>query len=311
GKKVDYVYDPDKETGNYLIILPPGKNYDMIIEAEGFLPYTININIPEQTYFYELYQKINLSPITQFEKVVGQKVSVTNAFYDTKQENNALPRQANESMLLKNDSIDVYAMMGDIISASDDAALDYLLELMQMVNPIEDVSFDSDKAEKIESVYYYEENDKTGLESKIIAKDTIFTLPTIYVSKEAAIQKAEKSHPVTYDKVVLNKIYKFYFDVDKSSLNPQFNNQLEDVLKLVKAHETLAIEISGFASADGNDEYNRKISNERAIAVLSYFNERGISRRRIIAKGFGSASNASSKEEGRRVEVKIVDANIL
>ncbi len=310
GQKVDYVYNPDKETGNYLIILPPGKNYDMIIEAEGFLPYTININIPDQTYFYELYQKINLSPITQFEKVVGQKVSVTNAFYDTKQESNALPRQANESMLIKNDSIDVYAMMGDIISASDDEALDYLLELMQMVNPIERVSFDSDKAEAIESVYYFEENE-TALQQKIVAKDTIFTLPTIYVTEEAAIQKAEKTQPVTYDKIVLNKIYKFYFDVDKSDINPKFNSQLEEVLKLLKGHETLAIEISGFASADGNDEYNRKISNERAIAVLTYFNERGVSRRRIIAKGFGSSSDVSSKEEGRRVEVKIVDVNIL
>lgn len=311
GKKVDYVYDPDKETGNYLIILPPGKNYDMIIEAEGFLPYTININIPEQTYFYELYQKINLSPITQFEKVVGQKVSVTNAFYDTKQENNALPRQANESMLLKNDSIDVYTMMGDIISASDDAALDYLLELMQMVNPIEEVSFDSDKAEAIESVYYFEENDETALQTKIVAKDTILTLPTIYVTEEAAIQKAEKAQPVTYDKVVLNKIYKFYFDVDKSNIAPKFNGQLEEVLKLLESHETLAIEISGFASADGDAAYNRKISNERAIAVLTYFNERGISRRRIIAKGFGVSSEVSSKEEGRRVEVKIVDVNVL
>ncbi len=311
GQKVDYVYNPDKETGNYLIIFPPGKNYDMIIEADGFLPYTININIPDQTNFYELYQKINLSPITQFERVVGQKVSVTNAFYDTKQENNALPRQANESMLLKNDSIDVFAMMGDIISASDDAALEYLLELMQMVNPIEKVSFDSDKAEAIESVYYFEENGKTALQQKIVAKDTIFTLPTIYVTEEAAIQKAEKAQPVTYDKVVLNRIYKFYFDVDKSNINPKFNAQLEEVLKLLKGHESLAIEISGFASADGNDDYNRKISNERAIAVLTYFNERGISRRRIIAKGFGSSSDVSSKEEGRRVEVKIVDVNIL
>lgn len=311
GQKVDYVYNPDKETGNYLIIFPPGKNYDMIIEAEGFLPYTININIPEQTYFYELYQKINLSPITQFEKVVGQKVSVTNAFYDTEQDKSDLPRQANESMLLKNDSIDVYSMMEDIIAASDEAALDYLLELMQMVNPIEEVAFNSDKAEAIESVYYFEENDKTALEPKIVARDTIYTLPTIYVTEEAAVQKAEKAKPATYDKVVLNKIHKVYFDVDKSNINSKFNTQLEEVLNLLKSHETLAIEISGFASADGDENYNRKISNERAIAVLNYFNERGVSRRRIIAKGFGSASGVSSKEEGRRVEVKIVDVNVL
>lgn len=311
GEKIDYVYNPDKETGNYLIIFPPGKNYDMIIEAEGFLPYTININIPEQSYFYELYQKINLSPITQFEKVVGQKVSVTNAFYDTKQENIESPRQVNESMLLKNDSIDVYKMMEDIISASDEAALDYLLELMQMTHPIEEVEFDSESTEAIESVYYFEEDNTTKLQAKVVAKDTIFTLPTIYVSEEAAIQKAEKDKPATYDEMVVNKIYKFYFDVDKSNIDPKFNDQLSEVLTLLKSHNALAIEISGFASSDGDEKYNREISNARAIAVLNFFNERGISRRRIIAKGFGASTIASTKEEARRVEVKIVDINVL
>src|SRR5690606_13475631 len=43
-KKLDFVYHPDPETGNYLVILPPSKNYDMVIESEGFLPYTLNIN---------------------------------------------------------------------------------------------------------------------------------------------------------------------------------------------------------------------------------------------------------------------------
>lgn len=311
GEKIDYVYNPDAETGNYLIIFPPGKNYDMIIEAEGFLPYTININIPEQSYFYELYQKINLSPITQFEKVVGQRVSVTNAFYDTKQENSESPRQVNESMLLKNDSIDVYRMMEDIISASDEVALDYLLELMQMVNPIEEVEFNAESTEAVESVYYFEEDNTTQLQAKIVAEDTIFTLPTIYVSEEAAIQKAEKEKPTTYDKTVVNKIYKFYFDVDKSNIDAKFNSQLNEVLNLLNSHEALAIEISGFASSDGDEKYNREISNARAIAVLNFFNERGISRRRIIAKGFGASTVASTKEEARRVEVKIVDINVL
>ena len=63
GKKLDFVYQPDPTTGNYLIILPPAKNYDMVIESEGFLPYTLNINVPGQTYFYELYQRIYLKTI--------------------------------------------------------------------------------------------------------------------------------------------------------------------------------------------------------------------------------------------------------
>src|SRR5207244_10712982 len=82
-QKLDFVYNPDPKTGNYLVILPPSKNYDMIIESEGFLPYTLNINIPNQEYFYELYQMINLKTIKQFDVVVGQKIQVKNAFYVT------------------------------------------------------------------------------------------------------------------------------------------------------------------------------------------------------------------------------------
>lgn len=311
GEKIDYVYSPDEETGNYLIIFPPGKNYDMVIEAEGFLPYTININIPDQNYFYELYQQINLSPITQFEKVVGQKVSVTNAFYDTKQDNGITPRQANESMLLKNDSIDVYTMMEDIIAAADGEAMDYLLELMYMTNPIENVDFKEKDAEAVESVYYFEENDKTKLQTKIVANDTIYTLPTIFVSEEVARKKEKEQQLVSYDKALLNKVYKYYFEVDKSDISPKYHDLLKEVLSLLEKHEALGIEISGFASIDGDEKYNRKISNERALTVLDYFNERGISRRRIIAKGFGASTQGGSKEEGRRVEVKIVDVNVL
>src|SRR5690606_22379928 len=75
-KRLDFVYNPDPETGNYLVILPPAKNYDIIVESEGFLPYTLNIHIPTQSYFYELFQQISLKTINQFDVVVGQEVSV-------------------------------------------------------------------------------------------------------------------------------------------------------------------------------------------------------------------------------------------
>jgi outer membrane protein OmpA-like peptidoglycan-associated protein len=68
----------------------------------------------------------------------------------------------------------------------------------------------------------------------------------------------------------------------------------------------------GFASAEGSEELNRDLSNKRAIAVLDYINHKGIVRRRIVAKGYGATKDESvSKEEGRRVEVRIVDLNDL
>jgi outer membrane protein OmpA-like peptidoglycan-associated protein/tetratricopeptide (TPR) repeat protein len=311
--KVDYVYDPDPETGNYLIILPPGKNYDLIIESEGYLPYTLNINVPNQTYFYELYQKINLNLIKQFDVVVGQEVTVNNAFFDTKQNDEISPRQANEAMLVQNDSLDVYDMMDAIIAAEDTAAFDYLLDLLYKVNPIENVDFSSNQEdmEIASRTYYYDESDTTTLKSRTVEGETIFSLPTMYVTEEAKKQKEKKKESaITYDPSILEPVYKFYFDAGKSNLDDKYKAQLQEVLDHLKKHDALGIQILGYASSEGDPELNRKLSNDRAIEVLNFFNFQGIVRRRIIAKGYGATkSESSNPAENRRVEVQLVDLN--
>ncbi len=74
----------------------------------------------------------------------------------------------------------------------------------------------------------------------------------------------------------------------------------------------MGIQISGYASAEGDPALNRKLSNQRAIEVVNFFNYKGVVRRRIIAKGYGATeSDSKNPEENRRVEVKIVDLNNL
>jgi outer membrane protein OmpA-like peptidoglycan-associated protein len=312
--KVDYVYDPDPETGNYLIILPPGKNYDLIIESEGYLPYTLNINVPNQTYFYELYQKINLKLIKQFDVVVGQEVSVNNAFYDTKQEGTYSPRQANEAMLVQSDSLDVYDMMDAIIAAEDTAAFNYMMDLMYSVNPIENVDFDAneDEMEIASRTYYYDESDTTTLKSRVVEGETIYSLPTMYVTEEAEKQKKEKAQKpeAKYDKSLLEPVYKIYFDVGEANFDDKYKAELQEIYEHLQENEALGIQISGYASAEGDPEFNRKLSNKRAIEVVNFFNYKGVVRRRIIAKGYGSTkADTKNPAENRRVEVQIVDLN--
>jgi outer membrane protein OmpA-like peptidoglycan-associated protein/Tol biopolymer transport system component len=312
--KVDYVYDPDPKTGNYLIILPPGKNYDLIIESEGYLPYTLNINVPNQTYFYELYQKINLKLIKQFDVVVGQEVSVNNAFYDTQQEGTYSPRQANEAMLVQSDSLDVYDMMDAIIAAEDTAAFNYMMDLMYSVNPIEDVDFSAneDEMEIASRTYYYDESDTTTLKSRVVEGETIYSLPTMYVTEEAEKQKKAKAQKpkATYDKSLLEPVYKIYFDVGEAKFGDKYNSQLQEIFQHLQENEVLGIQISGYASAEGDPELNRKLSNQRAIEVVNFFNYKGVVRRRIIAKGYGSTkSDTKNAAENRRVEIQIVDLN--
>lgn len=312
-REVQYVYSPDPATGKYLIILPPGKNYDLIIESEGYLPYTVNINLPNQQYFYELYQEITLRPIKQFDVTVGQEVSVKNAFYDTKNEEKSTARIANETMLVKNDSVDTYALMESIIAAGDEQAYEYLLGLMHETNPIENINFDETVNDKIEAAriaYYYDETGKDNLVAKKVGNETIYTLPTFYVTMAAINGRDEQVAPTNFNRGVLEEVRKVYFDAGKSNVDSKYTPTLTEVLKTLKDHADLGIQISGYASPEGDAEANRKLSNQRATEVLNFFNQRGVVRRRIIALGYGETSDeTTSAEEGRRVEIKLVDLN--
>lgn len=315
-KRLDFVYDPDPVTGNYLVILPPSKNYDMVIETEGFLPYTLNINVPNQTYFYELYQMVMLKTIKQFDVVVGQEVQVKNAFYDTDQDVKADLRKTHEAKLVQGGSLDVYDMMLDLMAADDKDGIKYLTDLIEMKNPIEQVNFNEKENKRIEvatRTYYYDESDESKFEQKKVDGKTIFSLPTFMVNEEIKKQKEQAAKKSTaYDKALLTKNANVYFDAGKSDLKAQYNAQLDGLLEALNRNKDLGIQISGYASAEGTEELNRDLSNKRAIAVLDYINHKGIVRRRIVARGYGATKDEKvSKEEGRRVEVRIVDLNEL
>ncbi len=312
-EKVDYVYHPNQKTGDYLVILPPNKSYDMIIESEGFLPYTLNIDVPNQTEFYELYQKIYLKTIKHFDIVVGQEVEIKNAFYDTHEQSVERMRMEHEAALIEHDSIDVYELMGNLMDAGDQAGIDYLLELLLLENPIDELDF-KDSNEKLQTakrVYYYDESDESKFEKKFVGDKKIYSLPTMFVTKIAEEQKlASKTKSANYDKNVLSESVKIYFDGGKSDLAKKYESDLDKILVELKEYPGLGVEISGYASSEGDEEYNKKLSNQRAISVLDYVNHRGVVRRRIVAKGYGASENeGASKEESRRVELKIIDLN--
>jgi outer membrane protein OmpA-like peptidoglycan-associated protein len=309
-KELEFVYDPDPQTGNYLIILPPNKNYDIIIESEGFLPYTLNVNVPNQTRFYELYQKISLSTIRQFDVVVGQEVRVKNAFYESDQEVKSELRKTHESKLVKEGSVDVYDMMLDLMASNDKTGIDYLVALIEQSESVDEINFDESQNPKVESAvrkYYYDESDESKFEKKLVEGKTVFSLPSMIMHEELKKQE-ETVLPKSYDRKALDSFVKIFFDVGQSELKSQYLPELDKILLLLDKNPDLAVEISGFASAEGDETKNRELSNKRAITVLNHFNFKGIVRRRIVAKGQGIAKEQSgNKEEGRRVEVKVID----
>ncbi len=70
-------YIPNAKTGNYLFILPPGANYNISYEAEGYLFKSENIDIPEDANYFQVNKAIELETIQ-----IGSKIVLNNIFFD-------------------------------------------------------------------------------------------------------------------------------------------------------------------------------------------------------------------------------------
>ncbi|WP_045464486.1 OmpA family protein [Sporocytophaga myxococcoides] len=104
-----------------------------------------------------------------------------------------------------------------------------------------------------------------------------------------------------------------FFDVNKATLRQESESELERVHEILTSNPSIKMLISGHTDSDGNDEYNLKLSENRAHAVKDYLINKGVSAERLSYKGYGEtkpvAPNDSpdNKQLNRRTEIEIVE----
>jgi outer membrane protein OmpA-like peptidoglycan-associated protein len=88
---------------------------------------------------------------------------------------------------------------------------------------------------------------------------------------------------------------------------------LDDVVKVLDEHpEILMVRVEGHTDSKSSLRKNLKLSTKRAKAVRKYLIDHGISRRRLIAKGFGEGEPiADNDTEEGRFQNRRVDLRIL
>ena len=100
------------------------------------------------------------------------------------------------------------------------------------------------------------------------------------------------------------------FDYDKSFIRPQYFDDLDKVVDVLKANPGLTVEIQGHTDNIGSKRYNKPLSERRAKAVVDYLIKKGISVSRLSSIGYWFSKPAASNDtpEGRqmnrRVELK-------
>ncbi|NLE89239.1 MAG: OmpA family protein [Myxococcales bacterium] len=117
------------------------------------------------------------------------------------------------------------------------------------------------------------------------------------------------------NKIQINE--KIQFEHAKANIMEASHSLLNEVVSVIKANPHIKkIAIEGHASSEGNPDFNRTLSDNRAKAVRAYLVSQGISEEMLTAKGFGSdnpiASNDTEegREKNRRVEFNIVEQDV-
>lgn len=103
------------------------------------------------------------------------------------------------------------------------------------------------------------------------------------------------------------------FHTDSDKLTDNSIAILDRVVNTLKAHPEVKLEVSGHTDSRGDDAYNKKLSERRAIAVMKYLVDHGVKADNLIARGYGEERPIASNDtpEGmarnRRVELNRLD----
>ena len=100
-----------------------------------------------------------------------------------------------------------------------------------------------------------------------------------------------------------------FFATGSYKLLAKSYKSLNDVADLMKADETLVLNIDGHTDNVGSDEINQKLSENRAIAVREYLVGKGVSASRMVSTGYGKSKpvadnkTAAGRAQNRRIEI--------
>lgn len=102
--------------------------------------------------------------------------------------------------------------------------------------------------------------------------------------------------------------YRIYFDLDRSLLLTDAFKTLQGIVNILKADNTLSVNISGHSDNSGTNTANMQLSAERANITRDYLLSYNIAAEKITTAFYGDAMPVDSAQQwrNRRVEITII-----
>lgn len=104
-----------------------------------------------------------------------------------------------------------------------------------------------------------------------------------------------------------------YFALDSSALDANSRATLDEAIRVLRDHPQITLEVGGYTCTLGTAEYNQRLSERRARAVVEYLTARGVPSNRLVIRGYGEArpiadnATEAGRRMNRRAELVILD----
>ena len=107
-----------------------------------------------------------------------------------------------------------------------------------------------------------------------------------------------------YSKTVL-------FDFNKATIRSESEEALNSIVEIMEEYPNTVFHIGGHTDSVGGDDYNLKLSKERAASVRQFLVDGGIPAKRLTSEGYGESrpiatnNTAAGRQDNRRVEISL------
>ncbi len=165
-----------------------------------------------------------------------------------------------------------------------------------------------------------------GKDYAVIAENSKHKNDTSYVH----VDMNSNGEPLTLTMTLNNLLEKndmfvmknILYDFNKYDIRADAARELDRVITVLKENPDVRIELSSHTDCRADDNYNLVLSEKRAKAAVKYLVMNGISKKRLVAKGFGKSKllvncdcgntgGSSCSEEdhqaNRRTEIKVIE----
>jgi outer membrane protein OmpA-like peptidoglycan-associated protein len=101
------------------------------------------------------------------------------------------------------------------------------------------------------------------------------------------------------------------FDTGKYTLKPGTQISLAKVAGILQAYPGLKVQVEGYTDSVGGDDFNQKLSENRAGAVKNFLTSQGVPQTNITSAGFGKNNpvadngSATGRQQNRRVNMVV------